>query len=174
MSTLMINNAVAKNMLEDANYSCLHECIEPYEQSWLETTGVKVIRSRLEDVNQGIFSELRANDMLIIDSSHVIRPQGDVVTEYLEILPSLASGVIVHIHDICTPKDYLDSFVLKEVRFWNEQYLLEAFMTFNHDFEVIGALNYLTHHYYEQFAEKCPIMKRQPGREPGAFWIRRV
>lgn len=172
-STLMINNAIEKNTQEDKNYSCVHECIEPYEQPWLETLPVKIIRSRLEDVSKNLFCGLGGNDMLIIDSSHIIRPQGDVVTEYLEILPTLKSGVIVHIHDIFTPKDYLDSWVYDDVRFWNEQYLLEAFMSFNREFEILGALNYLTHNYYEQFAEKCPVFSKQPGREPGAFWIRR-
>ena len=174
MSTLMINNALTQNMQEDKDYSCVHQCIEPYEQSWLESLPVKVIRSRLEDVEQSLFRELGANDMFIIDSSHIIRPQGDVVTEYLEILPCLASGVIVHIHDIFTPKDYPESWFLNDVRLWNEQYLLEAFMTFNREFEVMGALNYLTHHYYEQLAAKCPVFRQQPGREPGAFWMRRI
>ena len=173
-STLMILNALRKNKEEDDAYTCLQECIEPYEQSWLETKPVSVIRSRLEDVNLDKFMTLGENDMLIIDSSHIIRPQGDVVTEYLEILPSLASGVIVHIHDIFTPKDYPDSWVYDDVRLWNEQYLLEAFMTFNGKFEVLAALNYLTHHHYDKLTEKCPIMKQQPGREPGAFWIRRM
>ena len=126
MSTLMINNALTANSKEDANYSCLHVCIEPYEQSWLESLPVKVIRSRLEDADRAMFRELGADDMLIIDSSHIIRPQGDVVTEYLEILPVLAPGVLVHIHDIFTPRDYPESWVKKDVRLWNEQYLLEA------------------------------------------------
>ena len=117
---------------------------------------------------------LDENDMLIIDSSHIIRPQGDVVTEYLEILPTLAPGVLVHIHDIFTPRDYPESWVKKDVRLWNEQYLLEAFMSFNSGFEVVAALNYLMHHYYEQFAAKCPVLRHQQGREPGAFWIRRL
>ncbi|MBQ3403430.1 MAG: class I SAM-dependent methyltransferase [Synergistaceae bacterium] len=172
-STLMINNAISRNVQECGGYSCVHECIEPYEQPWLETLPVKVIRSRLEDVDREIFRELGKNDMLIIDSSHIIRPQGDVVTEYLEILPVLTSGVIVHVHDIFTPKDYLDSWLYDDVRLWNEQYLLEAFMTFNSEFEILGALNYLTHHYYNELAEKFPVFSRQPGREPGAFWIRR-
>ena len=174
MSTLMINNALTANSREDANYSCLHVCIEPYEQAWLETLPVKVIRSRLEDTDRAMFMELGENDMLIIDSSHIIRPQGDVVTEYLEILPTLAQGVLVHIHDIFTPRDYPESWVKKAVRLWNEQYLLEAFMSFNSGFEVVAALNYLMHHYYDQFAAKCPVLRHQQGREPGAFWIRRL
>ena len=173
-SSLMILNSLNKNRSEDENYTCIQECIEPYEMPWLESLPVQVIRKKLEDVDINLFSNLKANDMLIIDSSHIIRPQGDVVTEYLEILPALNSGVIVHIHDIFTPKDYLDSWFYKDVHFWNEQYLLEAFLTLNKDFEIIGALNYLKHKHFDLFAEKCPILKQQPNAEPGAFWIRRI
>ena len=93
--------------------------------------------------------------------------------EYLELLPTLKSGVLIHLHDIFTPKDYLDDWVYKQHLFWNEQYLLEAFMMHNSEFRIIGALNYLTHNYRKEFEDKCPIFARQIGREPGAFWIRR-
>ena len=91
--------------------------------------------------------------------------------EYLEILPLLNKGVIVHVHDIFTPKDYLNEWFGQN--FWNEQYLLEAFLSFNNNFRIIGATNYLSHKYYDLFASKCPIFAKQKGREPGSFWIRR-
>jgi len=75
---------------------------------------------------------------LFIDSSHIIRPQGDVLFEYLEILPILNAGVFVHIHDIFTPKDYLSEWILDGKVFWNEQYLLEAFLSFNTCFKIMG------------------------------------
>ena len=104
----------------------------------------------------------------------MIRPQGDVLFEYLELLPTLNSGVIIHIHDIFTPKDYLDEW-LEASFFWNEQYLLEAFLTNNKNFRIIGATNYLMHKYYDYFSAKCPILKKQKKegikREPGSFWM---
>ena len=69
---------------------------------------VELIREKVEDMDLDIFKSLNRNDILFIDSSHIIRPQGDVLFEYLEILPVLKEGVIVHIHDIFTPKDYLN------------------------------------------------------------------
>ena len=93
----------------------------------LEKIGVTVIRQKVEGLGKAVFAELEKGDILFIDSSHIIRPQGDVLFEYLESLPSLNRGVIVHIHDIFSPKDYLKEWVTNEVRFWNEQYLLEAF-----------------------------------------------
>jgi predicted O-methyltransferase YrrM len=171
-STLMARNAIEKNRSEDKNYSCRHICIEPYEQPWLQQIDVELIRERVENLDLSFFKELENNDILFIDSSHIIRPQGDVLFEFLEILPVLKPGVIIHIHDIFTPKDYLDEWIFDHIQ-WNEQYILEAFLTLNKDYRIIGALNYLTHHYQNQFSDKCPIFAKQPGREPGAFWIRR-
>jgi hypothetical protein len=94
---------------------------------------------------------------------------------YQEVLPKLKSGVFVHVHDVFTPKDYLDEWVLKDVTFWNEQYLLEAFLAFNNQYRVIGALNYLAHHFRDHLEERCPIFAQEASTcEPGAFWMRRV
>lgn len=169
-STLMVKNAIAKNQAEDSGYQCRHICIEPYEQPWLEKAGVELIRDKVEQVDRAIFQTLGPHDILFIDSSHIIRPQGDVLFEFLELLPALQAGVLVHVHDIFTPKDYLDEWVYGHF-LWNEQYLLEAFLTFNSQFKVIGALNFLAHHYPKEFSEKCPVYAMQPGREPGAFWM---
>jgi len=170
-STLMTINAIKQNKLENKDYSCDITCIEPFEQPWLEELGVNLIRKKVEEVDISVFEKLGGNDILFIDSSHIIRPQGDVLFEYLELLPSLKSGVIIHIHDIFTPKDYLDEWIGKN--FWNEQYLLEAFLSFNNNFRIIGATNYLSHKYHDKFAAKCPIYKEQIGREPGSFWIKK-
>ncbi len=139
---------------------------------WLERTGVSIIRKKIEDVDKVLFSELGENDILFIDSSHIIRPQGDVLFEYLELLPSLSKGVIVHIHDIFSPKDYRDDWMRKEVKFWNEQYLLEAFLTSNRDWKIIGALNFLHHNYFENLRDKCAFLT--PDREPGSFYIQKI
>jgi hypothetical protein len=171
-STLMALEAVRKNREEDAAYACRHLCIEPYEMPWLERTGVTVVRRKVEDVGVALFAELEANDILFIDSSHVIRPQGDVVFEFLELLPSLRAGVIVHVHDIFSPKNYLPQWLSDEVRLWNEQYLLEAFLSHNRSWKVIGALNYLQHHHYEQLAAVAPHLT--PDREPGSFYLQKL
>jgi len=173
-STLMVTSAVRKNKMDDPEYNCNHICIEPYEQPWLEKLGINLIREKVEDIDIAFFEQLESNDILFIDSSHIIRCQGDVLFEYLEILPKLKSGVIVHIHDIFTPKDYLDEWVHKYHFLWNEQYLLEAFLTFNDKFKIIGALNYLSHNYTKQLSEKCPLFAKNPKSEPRSFWIVRV
>ena len=171
-STLLAAKAIKKNKEEDARYQCKHICIEPFEMPWLEKTGVTVIRKRVEQADKTLFLELAENDLLFIDSSHIIRPQGDVLYEYLELLPSLKAGVIVHIHDIFSPHDYLKQWVVDEVKFWNEQYLLEAFLTNNKEWKIIGALNYLHHTHYNELKLTCPFLNDK--REPGSFYIQKV
>jgi len=105
-STLMATQAIIMNKQEDENYDCKHICIEPYEMEWLEKLeNLEVIRKLVEKTDIHLYEDLSENDILFIDSSHIIRPQGDVLYEFLQILPILSSGVIVHIHDIFTPKD---------------------------------------------------------------------
>ena len=80
-STLMAIKAINKNMQLTPGYTCRHVCIEPYEMPWLEQAGVEVVRQRVEDIGATFFDELQADDILFIDSSHIIRPQGDVLFE---------------------------------------------------------------------------------------------
>jgi hypothetical protein len=171
-STLIARDALNANRQEMPGYSCKHVCIEPFEAPWLESTGVTVIRRRVEEVDPELFGELEANDLLFIDSSHVIRPQGDVLTEYLEILPTLRPGVIVHVHDIFSPRDYPGEWVKERMLLWNEQYLLEAFLTGNDSWQVMAALNLLRHRYFDALRRVCPYLT--PDREPGSFYMQKV
>jgi predicted O-methyltransferase YrrM len=171
-STLMAIKAIHKNRQDIPSYECEHICIEPYEMPWLEEAGVSVVRKKVEDLELSFFARLQANDVLFIDSSHTIRPQGDVLFENLEILPSLNKGVIVHVHDIFSPKNYPKRWLADEVKFWNEQYILEAFLSNNSSWKIIGALNYLHHNHYEELKAVARFLT--PDAEPGSFYIQKV
>ncbi|MBJ6727320.1 class I SAM-dependent methyltransferase [Geomesophilobacter sediminis] len=171
-STRMARRAIKRNREETPDYRCQHVCIEPYEQPWLEQVGVRVVRRRVEDLDPAFFAVLEENDLLFIDSSHVIRPQGDVLFEYLELLSTLKPGVIVHVHDIFSPRDYPKEWVADEVRLWNEQYLLEAFLTGNRDWKILAAVNYLHHNHFEALKAACPYLTREDN--PGSFYLQKV
>ena len=171
-STRLAVAAIEQIRRIDPEYSCRHVCIEPYENTWLETAGVELVRSRVEEIDPSFFSILQAGDILFIDSSHVIRPTGDVLFEYLELLPRLKVGVIVHIHDIFTPRQYPASWVVDEVKFWNEQDLVEAFLSHNTSWEVIGALNHLYHRHRDRLLAVCPFLTDD--QEPRSLYIERT
>ena len=160
-------------MRSSSSYSSHHICIEPYEMPWLEQLGIEILRKKIEDIDVSFFNQLLSNDILFIDSSHIIRPQGDVLFEFLEVLPTLNSGVLVHVHDIFSPKDYLNEWIFNHV-LWNEQYLLEAFLTNNSQFKILGALNFLKHNYWSELSEKCPVLANEPNLEPGSFWMQKI
>ncbi len=169
-STKIARLALKKNKSE-TNSDYEHICVEPYEHPWLEgLEGIAVLRVLIEDCKFNWANELDAGDLLFVDSSHVIRPQGDVLREYLEIFPQLKPGVYVHIHDIFTPRDYLKSWIVDDVRFWNEQYLLETLLSNTNRYEVIAALNFLKHNHYDKFSQVCPYISND--REPGSFYFR--
>ena len=169
-STKIARKALAMNTKE-GGAAPKHVCVEPYEQPWLEAfDGIELVRARVEDCDIDWANALTSGDLLFIDSSHMIRPQGDVLHEYLEILPQLARGVLVHVHDIFSPRDYLDNWVRGDVRFWNEQYLLEAVLGNSARYEVIAALNLLKHDYFAELKRVCPYL--EPSNQPGSFYFR--
>lgn len=168
-STKIVNCAVMKNFKSEGINS-EHICIEPYEQLWLERlNGVKVKRERIELLDIDWRTELNSGDFLFIDSSHVIRPQGDVLKIYLEILPLLMKGVFVHVHDIFTPKDYSFGHIGVDIRFWNEQYILEAVLGNRSRYQIISALNFLKSHHYDELKKVCPYLSNEAN--PGSFYF---
>jgi hypothetical protein len=170
-STKLAIAALRKNVLEDPNYKYNLTCIEPYEMPWLESCkDIKLIRQKVELIDREIFNILEKNDIFFIDSSHIIRPQGDVLAIYLEILPLVKPGVLVHIHDICTPRDYYD-IEFDNFHFLNEQYLVEAFLTLNKEFEILSAHNYLSYHHFDVLKKKSPILSYERGL--GSIWLSR-
>lgn len=172
-STLMMQLAIDANRAADPAYGCGVLCVEPYEMPWLDDiAGIEVIRQPVELLDERRIAELQANDILFIDSSHVLRPQGDVVREYLELLPLLAPGVLVQIHDIFTPRDYPTAWVEDEVRLYNEQYLVEAMLSGGTRFRIVAALNLLAHRHPDRLAEKFPVFaERAAVCEPASLWL---
>lgn len=97
---------------------------------------VQLYEQMLQEVDLNIFRELEENDILFIDSSHVVKTGNDVNAILFQILPILNSGVIIHFHDISFPFEYSSKWVY-EGRNWNEAYVLRAFLQYNSAFRII-------------------------------------
>ena len=167
-SSLVLGQAAAKNKTSSLI------CIDPFPGELLRNGRVPALQSLIEtkvqDVDLEFFSQLDRGDILFIDSSHAVKIGGDVNYLFLEVLPRLNPGVIVHVHDIFFPFEYRRHWVLNEFRFWTEQYLLQAFLTFNSEFEVLLANYYLSRYYKEHLQAAFPDLLRWIG---GSFWMRR-
>ncbi len=150
-------------------------CIEPYPRAFLKATipGLnRVVIEKVEDVDPGLFEELRSGDILFIDSSHVAKTGSDVNHLFFEVIPRLAAGVFVHIHDIFLPDEYPKDWVLNENRSWNEQYLLRAFLMFNQSFEVFFGCSY-AHRFFPSLVGAALGLGGQ-SFGGGSMWIRRL
>lgn len=99
--------------------------IDPQPRAEVDRLCDEVIRAPAESVDQGLFSRLKAGDILFIDSSHRSLENSDVTALFLEVLPELPPGVIVHVHDVYLPYDYPPA---AEGLMYNEQYLLAALL----------------------------------------------
>lgn len=175
-STYLSAQAVRKNEQEDSRYRCELVAIEPYPNEILRAgfPGLSRLVSReVQDVPLSEFEKLTESDILFIDSSHVLRIGNDVQYEYLELLPRLNKGVIVHVHDIFLPAEYPKEWVLRDHRFWTEQYLLQAFLAFNDSFEVLWAGSYM-HLNYPDELEEAFSSYRKDQTWPGSFYIRKT
>jgi len=133
----------------------------------------RLVVSKVEDVPLNVFQELEENDILFLDSSHVVRIGGDVQYEFLEILPNLKPGVIVHVHDIFLPAEYPKNLAMRQRRFFSEQYLLQAFLTFNCKFQVLWASSFM-HLTHPDLLERAFDSYSRESRWPGSFWMRRT
>jgi hypothetical protein len=156
---------------KETGQKAIHKCIEPFEQPKLSELDVSVIRKRVETIDLDFFKDLKENDILLIDSSHIIRTQGDVVYEYLKLIPSLNRGVIVHCHDIFLPREYPLYFITLLRRFWNEQYLLQALLTNTNRYKPLLSVNFLFHCHRKELEKHCPSMKMKIFRDPSSFWL---
>ena len=148
-------------------------CIEPFPREFLREgfPGLRsLIEKKVQDIELEFFAQLESDDILFIDSSHTVKIGSDVNYLFLEVLPRLRPGVIVHVHDIFLPFEYRRDWVLDELRFWSEQYLLQAFLQFNSEFEVLMANSYLNHYHEEDLKAAFPALERWVG---GSFWMRR-
>jgi len=104
-----------------------------------------IIAKKLQDIDSAIFSTLKENDILFIDSTHVSKLGSDVNHALFNVLPNLNPGVIVHFHDIHWPFENLRHWI-EEGRAWNECYLMRAFLQYNDSFKIRLFPSYLQEH----------------------------
>jgi predicted O-methyltransferase YrrM len=176
-STLLALEALRANRAEGAEGRLV--AIEPYPYDYLrealaQNSDIAELReSPLQEVPLSMFEALGDNDILFIDSSHVLKIGSDVQYEFLQILPRLRPGVSVHVHDIFLPGEYPKDWVLgPEHRFWNEQYLLNAYLADNDRVEVLWGSSWM-HRRHPDELEKAIASYDPATRFPGSFWFRR-
>jgi hypothetical protein len=130
-----------------------------------------VVKDIVQNISPETFKKLEANDILLIDNSHVSKTGSDVNYLMTEILPILNKGVVVHIHDIFYPFEYPKEWLLKLKLNWNEIYVVHNFLLFNSAFKIIFFSDFLQQKYKDKLIEKVPLFFED---RPGSLWIQRI
>ena len=130
---------------------------------------VDIIEGLVQDVPVPTFSKLNENDILFIDSTHVLKTASDVHYELFSILPSLNKGVLIHIQGIHYPFEYPRHWLFEDNRSWNETYALCAFLMYNSAFEVVFWNGMFAHRQRELVHQTNPLFLNNPG---GSIWLR--
>lgn len=115
-----------------------------------------IFTNKVQDVDLSAFGELQANDILFVDSSHVVKLGSDVAWILFEILPRLAPGVVVHFHDVPWPFEYPLSWA-RAGRAWNEAYFLRAFLEYNAAFRILFFNAFMATRHRDEMLEQMPL-----------------
>ncbi len=172
-STKISLSALACN--EKEGVSCQFTAVEPYPKEYLKNiknTNFTLIEKKIQDVDIGLLSQA---DILFIDSSHVVKIGSDVNYEILEVVPRLKVGAIVHWHDIMIPFNYHQVWIESDNMFWNESYMVHAFMSNNKFFKIIWASKFMQYKCPVELSNKFDYFKPDdPMQQLSSFWVERV
>ena len=152
-------------------------CIDPYAsrlRSLMRSEDhqrVTIHEKTVQSVTENMFADLDSNDILFIDSSHVLKTGSDVHFELFSILPTLKSGVLIHFHDIQFPFEYPKEWVFKNRWSWNEIYAVRAFLMYNDQFKIEFFTDYFIRSCPEVIRAIFPDSKSFIG---GSLWLRRL
>jgi hypothetical protein len=147
--------------------------VEPYPDRLLgllrpsDSERVTLIREPVQQVSLSVYEQLASGDILFIDSTHVVKAGSDVVWLFLHVLPTLAAGVVVHVHDLFWPFEYPAAW-LEQRRDWTEDYLVHAFLVGNTSWEVLLFSSWL----WQCHPELIPAGLKD--QAPGSLWLRKV
>ncbi len=130
---------------------------------------IRIIDTKIQDVSSEIFMSLEADDFLFIDSSHVMKCGSDLQVFMFEILPLLPSGIFIHFHDVFYPFDYPSEWLLNG-RYWNENYILRTFLSYNCEWKIYFFNTYVAFAYSDFINEKMHLCANNPG---GSLYIQR-
>ncbi len=132
----------ARKAMNDHALSTTLISVDPDPRAEIDCLCDQTIRAPLEASDLEVFRKLQPGDILFVDGSHCALPNSDVVVLFLDILPSLQAGVLVHLHDISLPYDYPDEQIALG---YSEQYMLATLLLANsYPFEVIQSNAFIT------------------------------
>ena len=123
------------------------------------------------EIPDEVFKTLGRGDLLSLETSHVAKTGSDVPDLLFRVLPLLAPGVVIHIHDIFYPFEYPEAWVVQDNRSWNEAYLLRAFLQYNPQFRVLFFNNLIFRKYFDEVTAAFPSLE---DTHASSIWIEKL
>jgi predicted O-methyltransferase YrrM len=149
-------------------------CIEPYPERLksllrkADLQRIEFIERPVQTVPLAVFRQLKAGDILLIDSTHVLKTGSDVHYELFSILPCLAPGVLVHFHDCQYPFEYPAKWIFELNYSWNEVYAVRAFLMYNQRFGIVFWNSFFGRRFRSEVARDYPEFLKNSG---SSLWI---
>lgn len=172
------SSAVLLDTRDDLGGAGAFRCtfIEPHPDLLLsllrpgDRAAIEIVDKPVQEVGLDLFRDLEAGDVLVIDSTHVLKTGSDVNWHLFRVLPSLRPGVHVHVHDVHYPFEYPPEWVLGG-RAWNEAYALRAFLQYNGAFRITFFNSWFGQAHRDRLAAGMPLAIEGPG---SSLWLRRL
>lgn len=145
--------------------------IDPAPRATIETLPISIQKKLVHGIPLAEFDSLEDGDFLFIDSSHILMPGSDVDHLFNRVLPRLASGVFVHIHDIFLPDDYPADW---DWRGYNEQLGVSTLIQ-GDGYDIIFASHYVATRLKDEVAGS--VAGKLPGRDKApesSLWLRKL
>jgi predicted O-methyltransferase YrrM len=182
VSTYYCSLAAEENAKDGNNVEIT--CIDPYPHDMLyQISKIEILKKEVQDVDVSFFDRLESRDILFIDSTHIVKVDGDVPYLYLEVIPRLKKGTVIHIHDIHFPYNipYPPQYYIfgrKRPVYWNEAMLLQAFLSYNDSYKIIMSLPLLR--YFDEgflhanIPDYKPLSPDDSYTHSGSLWIEKI
>ena len=166
---------IIQKSIRENNISTKHICIDPYKSEVFNAVineyknSLTFLEKKVQDVTLETFYEC---DFLFIDSSHVVKTDSDVLYAFLEIIPKLGQGTVIHFHDIMIPYAYYLDWHKDGNQYWNESYFLHAFLMFNNTWKTIFSSRYFQQEKYSTLKSLVPFLT--PQHRNTSYYIQKV
>lgn len=148
--------------------------IEPYPdllKKLSKGVSLNLVEEKIQSADIALFKSLDSNDLLFIDSSHVLKAGSDLNHIFFNILPELNPGVYIHFHDIFDRFTYPKEWITKEHRAWNELYALRLFLMHNDSYKIVAFNHFLIRKHSNWFENNMPLCLKNTG---GSIWLKKI
>jgi predicted O-methyltransferase YrrM len=169
-STMLMRQAI-----EDGGLTTKMLCVDPMPRASIDRIADEHRAERIEDLPiDEIVAKLSANDILFIDSSHTVQIAGDIPFLLLRVLPRLAPGTLVQVHDVFLPFEVPERYIISGNLNWAEQYMVHALLYGSHEFEILFASRYVWEYMKSDVQTNFPGAWPRHGQVPSSLWLRKT